>query len=445
MNFVFPENLYTEVRIEDTFTSYYYLKNDTVEQNGENNVIGAKIRVFDGKMWYTSVTNDLNSIQNEIDSLALVAKQNKNIQKNKIVKNLGSSKAKILKFQDEKSVRNITVEQKAEICTNYKKLCTDKSVKEIQMTHTSFYAYSTKKEFYSSKGAEIIQDYQRCYFYFGYELNINGGNFYPGKQLFGFYFDELLNKEDVIIKELKKGIDFARNAKPVVPGDYECVLAPSVTSIFTHESFGHKSESDFMLNDKVLQQEWVLGKKVGNEKVTIVDEGDTLLHGYCPYDDEGNKKEKVFLMTNGSLTGRLHDAKSSAVLQEKPTGNARAQNIYQNPMVRMTNTYMENGSDNPEKMIEDVKNGLYIYDCNYGTGNSTFTIQPNKCYIIRDGKICEPVLVNVITGSVFQTLFDIDAVGNDLEFFSGTCGKNGQSVAVAMGGPTIRVKKLTIN
>lgn len=445
MNFVFPENLYAEVRIEDTFTSYYYLKNDTVEQNGENNVIGAKIRVFDGKMWYTSVTNDLNSIQNEIDSLALVAKQNKNIQKNKIVKNLGSCKANILKFQDEKSVRNITVEQKAEICTNYKKLCTDKSLKEIQMTHTSFYAYSTKKEFYSSKGAEIIQDYQRCYFYFGYELNINGGNFYPGKQLFGFYFDELLNKEDVIIKELKKGIDFARNAKPVVPGDYECVLAPSVTSIFTHESFGHKSESDFMLNDKVLQQEWVMDKKVGNEKVTIVDEGDTLLHGYCPYDDEGNKKEKVFLMTNGILTGRLHDAKSSAVLQEKPTGNARAQNIYQNPMVRMANTYMENGSDNPEKMIEEVKNGLYIYDCNYGTGNSTFTIQPNKSYIIRDGKICEPVLVNVITGSVFQTLFDIDAVGNDLEFFSGTCGKNGQSVAVAMGGPTIRVKKLTIN
>lgn len=200
-----------------------------------------------------------------------------------------------------------------------------------------------------------------------------------------------------------------------------------------------------MLNDKVLQQEWVMGKKVGNEKVTIVDEGDSLLHGYCPYDDEGNKKEKVFLMTNGILTGRLHDAKSSSVLNEKPTGNARAQNFYKNPMVRMTNTYIENGSDNPEKIIEEVKNGLYIYDCNYGTGNSTFTIQPNKCYVIRDGKISEPVLVNVITGSVFQTLFDIDAVGNDLEFFSGTCGKNGQSVTVAMGGPTIRVKKLTIN
>ena len=445
MNFVFPENLYTEVRIEDTFTSYYYLKNDKVEENGETNVIGAKIRVFDGKMWYTSVTNDLNSIQNEIDSLALVARQNKNIQKNRIVKNLGSCKAKVLKFQDEKSVRNITVEQKADICMNYKKMCTDKSVKEIQMTHVSFYAYSVIKEFYSSKGAEIIQDYQRCYFYFGHEMNLNGGNFYPGKQLFGFYFDELLNKQDDIIKEVQKGIDFAKNAKPVIPGDYECVLAPSVTSIFTHESFGHKSEADFMLNDKVLQQEWVMGKKVGNEKVTIVDEGDSLLHGYCPYDDEGNKKEKVFLMTNGILTGRLHDAKASSVLNEKPTGNARAQNFYKNPMVRMTNTYIENGSDNPEKIIEEVKNGLYIYDCNYGTGNSTFTIQPNKCYVIRDGKISEPVLVNVITGSVFQTLFDIDAVGNDLEFFSGTCGKNGQSVTVAMGGPTIRVKKLTIN
>ena len=445
MNFIFPENLYAEVRIENFFNTYYYLKNDNVEENGETNVIGAKIRVFDGKMWYTSVTNDLNSIQKEIDSLALVAKKNQNILKNKTVKNLGSCKAKILKFQDEKSVRNITVEQKAALCADYKKKCTDNSVKEIRMTHISFNAFSKIKEFYSSKGAEIIQDYQRCIFQFGHELDVNGGIYFTGKLLNEFYFDELLNKEDVIIKELQKGIDFARNAKPVVPGDYECVLAPAVTAIFTHESFGHKSEADFMLNDKVLQQEWVMGKKVGNEKVTIIDEGDSLLHGYCPYDDEGNKKEKVFLMTNGVLTGRLHDAKSSAILNEKPTGNARAESFYNTPMVRMTNTYMENGSDNPEKIIEEVKNGLYIYDSNYGTGNSTFTIQPNKSYIIRDGKICEPVKINVLTGSVFQTLFDIDAVGNDLEFLSGTCGKNGQSVLTAMGGPTIRVKKLTVN
>lgn len=150
-------------------------------------------------------------------------------------------------------------------------------------------------------------------------------------------------------------------------------------------------------------------------------------------------------MKDGVLTGRLHDAKSAATLKEKPTGNARAQSFYYNPIVRMTNTYMAAGKDDPEQIIKEVKDGIYVYDWNYGTGNSTFTIQPQKAYRIRDGKIAEPVRVNVITGSVFQTLFDIDAVGTDLEFFSGTCGKNGQSMPIATGGPTIRVKKLTIN
>ena len=102
-------------------------------------------------------------------------------------------------------------------------------------------------------------------------------------------------------------------------------------------------------------------------------------------------------------------------------------------------------ADYGDYIIKGVKDGIYVYDWNYGTGNATFTIQPQKCYRIRDGKLCEPLRVNVVTGNVFQTLFDIDAVGDDLQFFSGTCGKYGQSLPTATGGPTIRVKKLTIN
>lgn len=216
--------------------------------------------------------------------------------------------------------------------------------------------------------------------------------------------------------------------------------------MFTHESFGHKSESDFMLNDKTLQEEWVIGKQVGNEKVSICDNGSMVNNGFTPYDDEGNPAKETWLIKNGVLTGRLHDSKSASVLGEEITGNARAQSYSCSPMVRMTNTYMESGSDSPEKIISEVKDGLYVYGVNYGTGSSTFTMQPNLCYRIRDGKLCEPVRANVITGSVFSTLFEIDAVGNDLTIFDTyTCGKNGQSVPVSAGGPTIRVKKLTVN
>ena len=118
VKYKFPEDLYTEVRIEDYYSANYYLKDDDAEGNGEVSVIGAKIRVFDGKMWYTSATNDLDSIQAEIDSLAKIAKPNPNILKNKIVKNFAINKAEILKFQDENSVRKLTLEQRESICRN---------------------------------------------------------------------------------------------------------------------------------------------------------------------------------------------------------------------------------------------------------------------------------------------------------------------------------------
>jgi len=445
VKFNFPEGLYTDIRIEESSGGGYCIKDGDVDGNYDWTVNGAMIRVFDGKMWYTSQTNDLASIQKEIDNLATVAKPNKNILNNKIVKNFSVNKSTILKFEGDKDLRNVSRQQREELVNYYIEKCVNKKIKEIKMWQIAYNYNYTKKSIYTSKGTEIVQDYQRCQLIAFYAINDNDLNFTAFKQIHEFYFDDLKNREEEIIRERDRSLEFVKKSTPVEPGEYCCVLAPTVTSVFTHESFGHKSEADFMLNDKTLQEEWTMGKKVGNEKVTIIDEGDELRHGYCPYDDEGNKKTKVYLMKDGILSGRLHDAKSAAVLKEKPTGNARAQSFYYTPIVRMTNTYMDAGKDDPAEIVKGVKDGIYVYDWNYGTGNSTFTIQPRTAYKIKDGQITDPIRINVITGSVFQTLFDIDAVGTDLQFFSGTCGKNGQSMPTATGGPTIRVKKLTVN
>lgn len=445
MKYTFPENLYTDVRIEEEKSASFYVKNDDVEDNSEVEVAGAMIRVFDGKLWYTKKTNDLDSVQQCIDELAALAKPNPNILSHEVVKNFQPNVATVLKFTDKKDLRRLSRADREKIVYDYRLKLWDQTIKEIVFTHVRFWYGHRVKSFYSSKGSEIVQDYQRCALAVSFEMNVNNTRFFGSKSFQEFNLEDIMFKKESILRERDRALEFARNAKDVTPGEYCCVLAPTVTSVFTHESFGHKSEADFMLNDKTLQDEWVLGKKVGNEKVTIIDEGDELYHGYCPYDDEGNKKEKVYLMKDGVLTGRLHDAKSAATLHEKVTGNARAQDISCMPQVRMTNTYMAAGNDKPDDIIKGVKNGIYVYNWNYGTGNSTFTIQPIMCYKITDGKIAEPLRVNVITGSVFQTLFDIDAVGTDLEFFSGTCGKGGQSVQTATGGPTIRVKKLMVN
>ena len=442
----FPDNLFTEVRIEKTEYANYFVKNGEVEANSRSSVAGARIRVFDGSMWYTSVTNDMDAIQTEIDNLAALAVPKADIYDDPIIRNFGSAKADCVKYNGENDIRRITNQQWEKLVGGYIAACVDPSIEEIKTYYAGCGSSHKVKEYYSSKGAGIRQDMQRCSLNLSFDIVVDGVTTTAGKYYQELSFDKLKDREQEIIAERDRYLDYARNAVDVEAGDYTCVLAPIVTAMFTHESFGHKSESDFMLNDRTLQDEWVIGKMVGNEKVSICDSGDMENNGYTPYDDEGNPAKETWLIKNGVLTGRLHDAKSASVLKEEITGNARADGYGCSPMVRMTNTYMAKGNDAAERITKEVEDGIYVYNVNYGTGSSTFTMQPNLCYRIRGGRLCEPVRANVITGNVFKTLFDIDAVGDDFKLFDTyTCGKNGQSVPVSAGGPTIRVKKLTVN
>lgn len=442
----FPENLFTEVRIEKKEYVNYYIANGEVEANSQCQIAGALIRVFDGHMWYTGATNDLKNIQREIDSLAALARRDPDIYNHPTVRNFGCHKARILKYDGENDVRTVTPEQREGLVAHYLSVCVDESIQELKSHAGNYISTHIVKEYYSSKGAEIQQDMQRCSVWVGCAFVVDGVTTWAGKAFQEMEFARLFGREQEIVAERDRYLDYARNAVDLEPGDYTCVLSPLATAMFTHESFGHKSESDYMLNDRTLREEWVLGKKVGSEKVSICDSGGMDRNGYTPYDDEGNAAGETWLIRDGVLTGRLHDSKSASALGEKVTGNARAEDYGSVPMVRMTNTYMAAGQDIPEEIIRGVKDGVYVHDIMWGTGSSTFTMQPGLCYRIRDGRRCEPVRVNVLTGSVFRTLFDIDAVGDDLEIFDAfSCGKNGQTVQVSAGGPTVRVKKLTVN
>lgn len=442
----FPKGLYADVRVEERYNLWFNVWNDDVQGDGFMEEEGAIIRVYDGKMWYTSTTNNLEEIQMELDNLATLATPNPDIENDPVVKKFQVHKDEVLHFAGEKNVKNVTRDEWKALVDYYIDKCIDKSIPEINSWGVFTSCNYLKKNFYSSKGAEIVQDMQNCWVGVNYNITVDGVTTNGGKFYSKFYKADLEGHEEEVLKERDRYLDFARNAVQAEPGEYTCILAPVTTAMFAHESFGHKSEADFMLNDKTLQDEWVMGKKVGSDLVSICDRGDWINHGYAPYDDEGTKATTCWLMKEGVLTGRLHDANSAAVLGEELTGNARAQSYQFAPMVRMTNTFIEKGQDEPQKMIEEVKDGIYIYSVEYGTGQATFTMKPAISYRIRDGKLCEPLRINVLTGSVFETLFDIDAVGTDFELFdSFSCGKNGQGMDVSAGGPSIRVKKLTVN
>jgi len=441
----FPKDLYADVRIEENYNLWLGVKNGDLDSDGSTKEAGAFIRVFDGTMWYTGTTNKLDEIQKELDNLATLATPNPDILNHPMVKLLEVNKDTVF-IDGAVDVRKVAREDWKALLDGYIAACVDENIPEINYWQAGVNCAHTKLSFYSSKGAEIHQDGQNCWLTVFYGITVGGVTTYGGKPYCKMNFNELKGLEEEIIKERDRYLDYAKNAVQAEPGEYTVVLSPCTTAMFTHESFGHKSEADFMLNDKTLQEEWVMGKKVGSELVSICDTGKLFNHGYVPYDDEGTKAGEVWLMKEGVLTGRLHDAKSAAALNEALTGNCRAQSYQYFPVVRMTNTYMAAGKDDPEQMIRDVKDGIYVYMVEYGTGQATFTMKPSISYRIRDGKLCEPLRINVLTGSVFETLFEIDAVGTDFELFDTyTCGKNGQSVAVSAGGPSIRVKRLTVN
>lgn len=444
--FQFPKDLYADVRIEETFKLWLNIQNGDVEDDVCIRENGAIIRVFDGNMWYSATTNKLDEIQKELDNLATLAKPNPDIWEHPVVKKYQVNKENVLKFDGHKNVQKKNRNDWMNLVNTYVEACVDASIPEISTWNVYADCGYYKKSFFSGKGAEVIQDLQNCVLRVGYGITVDGVTTNVGKEFSKFWMEDLYGHEEEVLKAREKGLNFAKNAVILEPGQYTCILGPRATAIFTHESFGHKSESDFMLNDRTLQEEWVIGNKVGSEKISICDKGDWLHNGYAPYDDEGTKATETWLMKEGVLTGRLHDANSAVVLKEELTGNARARDYSCAPLVRMTNTFMAAGQDDPQKMMEEVEDGIYIESIQSGTGQAVFTMNPFISYRIREGKLCEPVRINVLTGNVFETLYDVDAVGSDLEIIdTGGCGKHGQWIKVSIGGPSIRVKKLTVN
>ena len=261
-------------------------------------------------------------------------------------------------------------------------------------------------------------------------------------------FSELIDYEDDLMSRILEVEHFLLNSEAVKPGIYPIVTAPAVTGLFIHECFGHKSESDFMIGDDTAKKEWVIGKKIGPEELTIIDAGLIKGQGYTPYDDEGTPASHTYLIKNGVLAGRLHSTSSATDLEESITGNARAINFEHKPLVRMTTTYIDNGKKTVTELFSDIKEGIYVRGLNHGSGLSTFTLSPTLAYYIRDGKIDKPVRISVISGNVFEAINNIDGIGNDLAIESyviGGCGKMDQyPLAVGFAGPHIRIQNMRV-
>lgn len=441
----FHENLYTDIRIEKTNMTFIYYVQGRLENILERTTIGAFIRVFDGYRWYYSSTTNIEHLQNDIDRLSALAKPNPSISSHPYLLKLQVNKGKNLQFKD-KCVTDIPIDDKNKnLSSLFPQL---QSNPRIALWRAIYKDKYIEKTFFSSLGADFVYDWQDCGFAYYFDLIDGDKKFSEGYEKASNFYNELCFLKEGLQSYLAKCEHFLLESEPVAPGKYPVILSPFTAGIFAHESFGHKSEADFMIGDETMKKEWAIGKQVGSPILTIVDDGNEIGSGYISFDDEGTKPEKTFLIKNGILSGRLHSALTAVELNEETTGNARSISFQYEPIVRMTSTYILSGDRKKEDLIAEVDNGFYIEKLRHGSGMSTFTLAPSLAYKIENGKITNPVQISVITGNVFETLNLIDGLSDDFEILSftmGGCGKGEQAnLPVSFGGPYVRIKSMNV-
>jgi TldD protein len=268
-----------------------------------------------------------------------------------------------------------------------------------------------------------------------------------GRYAYGRLLDERLPRR--LAREAVRQALVNLEAEEAPAGSMTVVLGPGWPGVLLHEAIGHGLEGDF--NRKGTSAfSGRLGERVAAKGVTVVDDG-TLpdRRGSLNVDDEGTPTACTTLIEDGILRGYMQDRMNARLMGMAPTGNGRRESFAHLPMPRMTNTYMRNGNHDPAEIIASVKKGLYAV--NFGGGqvditSGKFVFSASEAYLIENGRVGRPVKGATLIGSGPEVLTRVTMVGNDLRLDEGvgTCGKEGQSVPVGVGQPTLRVDGLTV-
>jgi TldD protein len=268
-----------------------------------------------------------------------------------------------------------------------------------------------------------------------------------GRCEFGFLLDD--GRSEHYAREAARQAIVNLDAIDAPAGYLDVVLGPGWPGILLHEAIGHGLEGDFN-RKQVSAFSGRMGEQVASPLVTVVDDGTMPgRRGSLNVDDEGTPTSRTTLIENGILRGYLQDRLNARLMGLPLTGNGRRESYAHIPMPRMTNTFMLPGESDPQEVIRSVKHGLYAV--NFGGGqvditNGKFVFSASEAYLIEDGQVTRPVKGATLIGNGPDVLTRVSMVGNDLQLDEGvgTCGKDGQSVPVGVGLPTMRVDGITV-
>jgi TldD protein len=438
---------YTEIRIEEKESTRISYRGKDLEN--ANAVIdkGGVVRCLSSQHgWGVATFNNLDDLMNKVEQAyqcALVAQSDEPIA-------LGSGEVieEHIQVEMKHDFRDVSMAAKKSLAENYNNILLGSSEKIIDTS--SVYVDSFSHIYFANSEGTYIEEERPSVVMGASATARDGDNVQQSHEScagpFGFEFVQ--DREELPRIAARRAVELL-SAKSVIGGQYPIVADQMLAGVFIHEAFGHLSESDFVYENPQAKEMMVLGRRFGNDILNVYDDGTIPgQRGTHRYDDEGTPTRHNDLIKAGVLVGRLHSRETAAKMGEKVTGNARAISYRFPPIVRMTNTAIENGTTKFEDMIKDIKLGIYACDAYGGeTMLENFSFSSGYAYMIRDGKIAEMVKDVILSGNLFTTLQNIDAIGNDFKWLTvgGGCGKGSQSpLPVGMGAPHIRIQDVVI-
>jgi len=443
-----PDADYVEIRIEDSLTTRITFTGPSLEDCSQNISFGGNVRALVKGGWGFTTFNNLDELEMKIKEAILHAR------------NIGNRRDENLKLADVPVVdamvpldvktdpAKISLTHKVEIIKSYNTMVLEFD-KAITTSTVRFFDKKKKLTFANSDGTFIsTESIDLGFSAAAYVKNAEGSFFSYTMAGTSDDFNVVLGKDENVKKTCGEAIEISK-AKQAKGGVYTVILDPLLAGVFIHEAFGHLSEGDNVFEDPNLQKVMVFGREFGMKNLNVSDSGlNRGVRGHMLYDDEGVATEKTCLIREGKLVGRLHSRETAAKMGEHPTGNARALTFEYPPIPRMRTTVIEPGDAPFDEMLKGIKIGIYCINATGGeTNGELFTFTPADAFMIRDGKIAERVRDVNLSGNVFETLKNIDMIGNDFAITDGPggCGKSGQyGLATSEGSPHIRIQNVVV-
>ena len=436
---------YLAIRLEEIEGTNIFLRSSKVETLSERLSIGGQVRACYKGGWGFASFNQINNLAEHIEDAIAAARLVG--QEDTLLAPLDPIQERCRLPLSGTDPRQIPIRQKKELCDRYTEIL--RSVDDRIATTSVRYSDSTQRTLLlTSEGTLLEQSWSDMEMRFAATAR-NGETVQTGRETTGSRqgYEDLCHLDTQVRSAAQRAVDAL--VLPTVKGNtYTVVIDPILTGLFVHEAFGHLSEADMAYENPDLLEVMSLGRCFGPEDLQIFDGAAPPGHrGSYLYDDEGTPATTTQLIENGILTGRLHSRETAGKLGEAPTGNARCLNYHYPPIVRMTNTWIERGKTPVKSLCDGIETGVYARNWLGGmTNGEMFTFSAGEAWMIRNGQIAEPVKDVTLSGNVFTTLADIEAIGDD--FFwdeSGGCGKGGQSgLPVGCGGPSLRIRNVVV-